>query len=68
MMSKLGSIIRALKFFVESILRADELKIYQSKDRLGNVSWTIYDPFLDCRVVFNSEAEVRIWLDRRHYH
>lgn len=37
-------------------------------DRLGNnCCWQVYDPVSGCNWSFNSEREVRAWLDRRYY-
>lgn len=67
-MLKLASqLSQALKLFFESIFNSDEPNIHQSRDRFGNVFWTVYDPITGCKLYFESEAEVRIWLDRRYY-
>jgi hypothetical protein len=52
----------------DAVLKVDEPKVCQLKGRSGSSYWTVYDHFLGRRVYFNSEAEVRQWLDRRYYH
>jgi hypothetical protein len=52
---------------IESMLTVGELKIRTSENKLGRIHWTIDDPLTGRRVYFNSEAEVREWLDRRYY-
>lgn len=54
-------------WFVELILRADEPKIYESRDKFGNICWITYDQLAERKMHFNSETEVRAWLDRRYY-
>lgn len=44
-----------------------EPKIKQQCDRLGNISWRVYDPISGFHCAFNSEQEVRAWLDTRYY-
>ncbi|MBW4517726.1 MAG: hypothetical protein KME11_21185 [Timaviella obliquedivisa GSE-PSE-MK23-08B] len=67
-MSKLVlKLSQALKFFFESMLKVDEPKIYRSRDKSGSSFWTVYDQVTGRRVFFDSEAEVRGWLDRRYY-
>jgi hypothetical protein len=44
-----------------------EPRIWQSKDRKGNISWHIYDPVTAQSNHFSSEAEVRAWIDTQYY-
>ncbi len=44
-----------------------EPKIWERKDRYGNIYYRIYDPKSDRYIYFNSEEEVRWWLDKRYY-
>ncbi len=67
-LSRFGSNLgRILINFFESVFKTNEPKVYESRDKLGNFFWTGYEPLLDRKMFFNSEAEVRAWLDRRHY-
>ena len=44
-----------------------EPKIWEKTDRFGKTYYQIFDPKSDRYLHFNSEAEVRCWLDRRFY-
>jgi YD repeat-containing protein len=44
---------------------SDELRIWQERDRLGNVWWYVYDPMSRRSIQFPSEQEVRRWLEKR---
>ncbi|HEY9661724.1 MAG TPA: hypothetical protein V6C65_24980 [Allocoleopsis sp.] len=44
-----------------------EPKITQKRDRWGNVYYQVYDPTSGFSSAFQTEEEVRIWLDRRYY-
>lgn len=51
-------------WLIESIIAANELKIYSHKTKFGSAYWGIYDPVLERKVYCDSEAEVREYLDR----
>lgn len=53
------------KFLVDAFSKSYEPKVEQTIDRDGNVSWRVHDPLERQTLWFHSEAEVRIWLDRR---
>jgi hypothetical protein len=63
--SKIGRILHRL---VESIIAVNEFKIYSLKNKSGRAYWTIQDPIAGRKVFFDSEQEVRAWLDKRYYH
>ena len=44
-----------------------EPKVSEKKDRYGDTYYRVYDPQRDRYHDFNSEAEVRWWLDKRYY-
>lgn len=44
-----------------------EPKIWEKIDRFGNTYFQIFDSKSDRYLRFNSEEEVRCWLDRRFY-
>jgi hypothetical protein len=46
---------------------SDEPKVWQERDRFGNLYWRIYDPISDRSATLASEQEVREWLDQRFY-
>ena len=44
---------------------SDEPRIWQERDRFGNVWWYVYDPISRRSIQFPSEQEVRRWLEKR---
>ncbi len=44
---------------------SDEPRIWQKRDRFGNVWWYVYDPISHRSIQFSSEQEVRRWLEKR---
>jgi hypothetical protein len=62
-----STMVRIWNLIVESLTTVNELKIDSLKSRSGSCYWAIHDPILGRRVFFDSEAEVREWLDRRYY-
>ena len=48
-------------------VQSSEPKIYQKRDRFGNLYFQVYDPQTGRSSVFNTEAEVRFWIDQRYY-
>jgi hypothetical protein len=63
----ISKLTRIWSQFVESIIAVDELKIYSLRSKSGSAYWAIHDPLLGYRIFFDSEADVREWLDRRYY-
>jgi len=59
----LGFLQRLLKFFVAG----DELQIWQTHDRNGMTLWHAYDPITGRRAALDSEAEMRVWIERHYY-
>jgi hypothetical protein len=45
----------------------NELKIWQKRDRFGNIYWQAYNPYTRNFVCFASEMEVRIWIEQQLY-
>jgi len=45
----------------------DDLKIWQKRDRFGNIYWQAYNPKTRKFVGFASEKEVRIWIEQQLY-
>ncbi len=44
---------------------SDEPRIWQERDRSGNVWWYVYDPISRRSIQFPSEQELRRWLEKR---
>jgi hypothetical protein len=53
-------------WLVNGLLRGDEPQIYRKCDRDENEYFKVYDRVTDRWHHFDSEAEVRIWIDRRY--
>jgi hypothetical protein len=58
---------QVLEAYFELIFKANEPIIYESKSKFGSVYWTVYDPVSGRKVLFDSETDVRVWLERRYY-
>ena len=54
-------------FVVKLINQRAELKIWQKSDRKGNTSWQVFDLITGYSTSFNSEQEVRIWLEECYF-
>jgi hypothetical protein len=55
-----------LSYLIEATVGNSEPKISQHCDRQGHVFWRAYDPISQLSERFESEAEVRIWLEQRY--
>ena len=49
------------------LVAGNELEIWQSRDRHGNLLWNVHDPRSGRSAQLDSEQEVRIWLEERYY-
>lgn len=45
-----------------------ELQVWQKSDRTGNTWWKLYHPTTGEILRFDSEAEVRTWIEESYYH
>jgi len=59
-----NGIVSSMIEFANSV---DEPEIHSRRNKSGNAYWVIYDPLLEQRRFFSSEAEVRNYLDCRYY-
>lgn len=59
-----GFFQRLLQFFVG----ANDLRIWQTSDRLGHKWWHAYDPATGRRTSVDSETEMRAWIEQHYYH
>ena len=65
----IGYIIITLKKIGHHLItKRVEPHVRQKRDRFGNFYWQVYDPISRSYLFFNSELEVRIWLENRHYY
>ncbi|VXD23526.1 hypothetical protein [Planktothrix paucivesiculata] len=64
------NIIHSLKsitaIFMNAFASPTEPKIWQKKDADGNMIWQIYDPVTGYKARFDTEQEIRIWLEKRY--
>lgn len=51
----------------KSLAGGNEIEIWQSRDRHGNLLWNVHDPRSGRSAQLDSEQEVRIWLEERYY-
>lgn len=56
---------KTIDFFAEYLSRNGDPIIWQKFDRNGQPSWVIYDPRTRYSARFDSETEVRDWLEKR---
>lgn len=50
-----------------SLLSSDEPRVWPTHDRSGQVWWHGYDPATGRSVNYVTEAEIRVWIEQRHY-
>jgi hypothetical protein len=50
------------------LCKGSEPQIQQRRDRAGKCYFKVYDPISHQSAIFDSEHEVRIWLEERYYH
>lgn len=58
------------KFFqslIRGLTAGNELRIWQGYDRFGNEVWHAYDPGTDKHTCVDSEAKLRVWIEKRYY-
>lgn len=60
----LGSILLSI---LNTLSGNEEPQIRQNRDRSGEIFWRVYDPTTGESARFNSELEVRFWLEQRYY-
>lgn len=53
--------------FVTLINHANELKVWQSRDRKGHTWWNAYDPATGKSISLDSESEMRMWIEERYH-
>ncbi len=55
------------KLFTETLTQSEQPRIRLSKNKKGEVRWSVNDPITGRRAVLYSEEEVRIWLEQLYY-
>lgn len=56
----------ATEAFFNSLVFYSEPKIWKKIDAEGNIFWKTYDPVTGMTAQFDTEQEVRIWLEERY--
>jgi len=51
----------------KSLAGGNEIEIWQSRDRHGNLLWNVRDRLSGRSAQLDSEREVRIWLEERYH-
>ena len=60
--------LKGIRSFLLTILTGgNELQVWQTSDRFGNTWWNAYDPATDRSTSHASEAEIRVWIEKRYY-
>jgi len=63
---KFASLLQqAIEFFAECLFRKSDPVTWQEFDRNGNTFWMVYDPNTQHSIRFDSEIDVRVWLEKR---
>lgn len=57
-----------LSYFLQMIAGNSEPRVWQKRDRNGELLWYVYDPETDQTTRFVEESEVRSWLEQRYHH
>lgn len=57
-----------LKRLLAFVTGSMEVQVEQRRDRQGQPYWAVYDPQTSQHHRFDTEQEVRIWIDQRYYH
>jgi hypothetical protein len=62
----LNSLKQITAIFFNALVSKPEPKIWQKKDAEGNIIWHTYDPVSGYQARFDTEQEVRVWLEERY--
>lgn len=65
--AKLSTPARLWKAFMHHLVQSRELQVWYSCDQTGNLWWSAYDPVTGQSIDRLSEAEMRAWVEQRHY-
>lgn len=58
---------RRLQQIIQYLTSGSEVQVWTKTDRYSNMTWHAYDPVSDRRVIWESEAEMRKWVEERYY-
>lgn len=63
----LSALNRIWQHLLTILTKGNELQVWQTSDRFGNTWWNAYDPATGRSASLASEAEMRIWIEKRYY-
>jgi hypothetical protein len=55
---------RTWQRFVQELASADEVKVWQKRDRYGNTYWKVYDPMTGKHFYSGSETDAIAWIEQ----
>jgi hypothetical protein len=58
---------RAARAFMQRLVVDAEPRVWYTCDGEGNLWWHAYDPITGRSLYDVSEAEIRVWIEQRHY-
>lgn len=58
---------KILQLLTKAFLGSNELRVWQTYDRYGNNWWHAYDPLTGRCNCVESEAEMRVWIEKCYY-
>ena len=59
---------QVLHYLVKAFVGGNELRIWQTYDNFGNNRWHAFDPVTGRHTSLDSEAEMRVWIERHYYY
>ncbi len=70
--SRLTSVVGTLlhqiyQSLLKTVVNKPDIKIWRVSNQKGELHWRVYNPMNEQTGYFNSEAEVRAWLEQRYY-
>ena len=54
------------QFLIRVLTETPELQVWCTEDKQGRLWWHAYDPNTERSVSHISEAQMRVWIERRH--
>lgn len=64
---KIINVVKATtEAFFNSLVLYSEPKIWKKTDAAGNIFWKTYDPMTGTTASFDTEHQVRVWLEERY--
>lgn len=58
----------AIEALLSSFVGSNQPQVRMACDRQGQLYWQVYDPVNRAHHRFDTEDEVRVWLEQRYYH